>query len=145
MKPLNTKIYFKILPEDKQPVKSIFVPDAEMLKFVEVMDTGDKVLKVKENDVLTLYVTTIQMLTQTTGFCTERDVIFINNYPQENKIHISANGKDNSLSIFKKGKVIKSSSSDISDSDLIYYKDGQTHILPDGSEIISESQVYYKD
>ena len=144
MKPLNTKIYFKLLPEDQQPKKSVFIPDAEMLKFVEVLDVGHGVSKIKQGDILTVYITTIQMLTQSEGFCIEREVIFINNYPQENKIHINGQVKKG-MSVFKQANVLASSSQDIDDNDIIYFKDGQTHILPDGSEIISESQVYYKD
>ena len=144
MKPLNNKVYFEILSEDKQPKKSVFIPDAEMLKLAEVIDVGESVTKVKKEDIITIYVTAISMLTSTTGFCSEREIIFINSYPQENKIHINSQVKQE-LTIFRKANVLKSSSHDIKDNETIYYKDGQTHILPDGSEIISESQVYYKD
>ena len=144
MKPLNNKVYFEILSEDKQPKKSVFIPDAEMLKLAEVIDVGGSVTKVKKEDIITMYVTAISMLTSTTGFCSEREIIFINSYPQENKIHINSQVKQE-LTVFKKANVLKSSSKDIFDKEIIFYKDGQTHILPDGSEIISESQVYYKD
>ena len=144
MKPLNNKVYFEILSDDKQPKKSVFIPDAEMLKLAEVIDVGESVTKVKKEDIITIYVTAISMLTSTTGFCAEREIIFINSYPQENKIHINSQVKQE-LTVFKKANVLKSSSKDIFDNETIFYKDGQTHILPDGSEIISESQVYYKD
>ena len=144
MKPLNNKVYFEILSDDKQPKKSVFIPDAEMLKLAEVIDVGESVTKVKKEDIITIYVTAISMLTSTTGFCAEREIIFINSYPQENKIHINSQVKQ-ALTVFKKANVLKSSSKDIFDKETIFYKDGQTHILPDGSEIISESQVYYKD
>lgn len=144
MKPLNSKVYFEILSDDKQPKKSVFIPDAEMLKLAEVIDVGESVTKVKKEDIITIYVTAISMLTSTTGFCAEREIIFINSYPQENKIHINSQVKQE-LTVFKKANVLASSSPDIEAKETIYYKDGQTHILPDGSEIISESQVYYKD
>ena len=142
MKVLNNKIYFELLEDSEQPQKTIFQPNADMLKLCRVIDVGQNVEYVSEGDIITIYVTSISMLDSTKGLCTERDVIFNNSIPQKGKVHIGQQ-KNNELSVFKSGKVLSSNSQDIEKNDEVYYKPGQSHVLPDNTEIISETQIFY--
>lgn len=141
---LNSKIWFDLLEDSKQPKKTIFTPNAEMLKLGKVKATGSKVEEVKVGDIITLYVNSIHFLNEKEGFCTEREVVFRNGLPQKGKVHIKEQENVNMTS-FNKAKVVKSSSEDVEEGDVINYKNGQSHILPDNTEIISESQIYFKE
>lgn len=140
----NNKIYFELLPESEQPVKSIYAPTGDMMKLGKVLDTGHKVEIAKKGDIIQIYFTTMILLNPKEAFCSDRDVIFVNDIPQKGKIHINKQSKE-SLSLLNSSIVINSNSDDIQKNDKIYYKKGQGHILPDNTEIISETQVYYKE
>lgn len=140
---LNNKVYFELLDDSKQPKKTIFTPNAEMLKHAKVISVGSKVEEIKEEDIITLYVNHINMIDEKEGLCSDRDPVFINYYPRKDKINASLEEKS-SLTPFTKAKVISSSCNDIKDGDTVYIKSGQGHILPDNTELISESQIYYK-
>ena len=142
-KALNSKILFELLPEDKQPQKTIFAPNMDLMKFAKVLSVGKKVEDVKVGDIITIYVTTMVMLKKTIGFCSERDVILTNNIPPKGKIHINQQSKEG-ITVLMNANVINSNSEDIDTGDQIYYKVGNSHQLPDNTEIISEQQVYYK-
>lgn len=143
MKALNNKILYKVLEDEKQPQKSMFSPNADMLKHVEVISIGHKVEFLSVGDIATLYVNDMYRFDNELGFCSDRSVLFKNGVPQEGKVHIK-NQESIELSSFGKAEVIESNSSDVKKGDIIYYRKGQSHILPDHTEIISESQVYYK-
>lgn len=142
MRVLNNKIHFELLPPEYQPQKTIFNPTADMLKLAKVIDVGCKVEEVKKEDIITLYEMAIKSLGDGTGFCSERDVIFTNNIPQKNKVHIK-NQEKLDMSMLNKATVVNSNCEDISQDDTVFYINGQSHILPDNTEIISESQIYY--
>lgn len=143
MKVLNNKIYFELLPDSEQPQKTIFSPNMDMLKLCKVIDIGNKVFDfIKKEDIITLYVNNIQMIDKTKGFCNDKDVLFINEYPLKGKVHVTEQEKPK-ITPFSKAKVKKSSVDDIKDNENIYYKQGQSHILPDSTEIISETQIYF--
>lgn len=143
IKPLNNKIYFELLPDLEQPQKTIFQPTADMMKLAKVIEVGNKVEVVNKGQEITLYVNNIIPLEGKKGFCIERDIIFIDTYPQPGKVHID--GQSNTpMASLESSSVIRSSSEGIEDGDIIYYKKGQAHVLPDNSEIISESQIFYK-
>lgn len=141
---LNNKIHFKLLSEDKQPKKTIFTPNAELLKHAEVLDVGKDVVEIKTNDVITLHVNAMNMLDSKEGFCTERDPIFVNYNPRIDKVQITETSKVN-LTNFSEASVLKSSYSEVENGEKVYYKEGQSLILPDNTEIISKSQIFYKD
>lgn len=144
MRVLNNKIYFELLPPDAQPQKTIFNPTADMLKLAKVIDVGCKVEEVRKDDIITLYEISIKNLGDGTGFCSERDVIFSNSIPQKNKVHIR-NQEKVDLSMLNKATVINSNCEDISKDETVFYINGQSHILPDNTEIISESQIFYTE
>jgi hypothetical protein len=139
---LNSKIFFEVLPDKDQPQKSPFSPNADLMKYAKVLDIGHKVEWVEIGDVIKLYVNTMFMIEKNKGFCSERDVIFRNSIPPKGKVHIKDQIKD-TMSPLKNAKVIQSNSEDIISNDTIGYRDGQSLILPDGTEIISETQIYY--
>ena len=143
LKVLNNKLHIRLLPDAEQPKKSIFSPDAEMLKKAEVLDVGQKVTEIEKGQIITLYVNSLYMLGTEEAFCTDRDPIFINGYPREGKVNVG-NTEKKTMTSFTKGIALKSSSGDIDDNDVIYFREGQSHILPDNTEIISESQIYFK-
>lgn len=144
IKPLNTKIYFKLLPEDKQPKKTIIAPDGDILKIGTVLDVGHEVEQIKKGDTITLYGYDCIRLDQNRAVTNERSVIFINGIPQKNKTHIIEVGDDSMLSVLTKAKVIGSSSKDMSEEDLVFFKKGAGLILPDKTEIVSDSQIFFK-
>jgi uncharacterized protein YfaT (DUF1175 family) len=41
-------------------------------------------------------------------------------------------------------EVVNSNVEDVQPGDQIFYRHGQSHILPDNSEILSETQIYHK-
>lgn len=143
MRVLNNKIYFELLPAEDQPKKTIFNPTADMLKLAKVIDVGCKVEEVKKEDIITLYEVAIKNLGDGTGLCSERDVIFANSIPQKNKVHIK-NQEKVDLSMLNKATVVNSNCEDVSQDNTVFYINGQSHILPDNTEIISESQIFYK-
>ena len=57
MKVLNNKVYFELLDDSQQPQKTIFQPNADMLKLGRVIDVGQKVEYISEGDIITIYVT----------------------------------------------------------------------------------------
>lgn len=141
---LNNKILFELLSDDKQPQKTIFNTNATMLKLGRVVSVGDEVEKIKKGDIITVYVTTIFMLDGKMGFCSQRDIIFTNDIPAENKVHVKHQSKED-LSLFDSAIVVNSNSKNIDSGDKIFFRKGQSHILPDNTEIISDSQIYYKE
>lgn len=141
---LNSKIKFKLLPDDDQPKKSVFKPNADLIKLVKVEKIGTRVEHVEEGDILHLYVTSMFMIDSDTGFCSERDVIFCNEIPQKGKVHISEQSKK-PMDVFSTAKVINANSEDVLQGDIIHYREGQSHLLPDNTEILSETQIYYKE
>lgn len=142
MNVVNNKIYFDLLVESEQDQKTIFTPNADMMKYALVLDVGHKVEWVKKGDVIKLYVNTMFMTEKGKGFCAERDVIFCNQIPQKGKVHIKEQTKDKITSL-KTAKVINANCDDIQTDDIIAYRDGQSLILPDNTEIVSETQIYY--
>jgi hypothetical protein len=143
MEALNNKILYKVLDDEHQPKKTIFTPNADLLKYAEVINTGEKVEFVKQGDIISIYVHDMNRIDSELGFCSDRSVIFKNSIPQKGKIHIT-NIENNPMTSFSKAEVIESNSDDVNKGDIIYFKEGQAHILPDHTEIISETQVYYK-
>ena len=141
---LNSKIKFKLLPDDDQPKKSVFKPNVDLIKLVKVEKIGTRVEDVEEGDILHLYVTSMFMIDSDTGFCSERDVIFCNEIPQKGKVHISEQSKK-PMDVFSTAKVINANSEDVLQGDIIHYREGQSHLLPDNTEILSETQIYYKE
>lgn len=143
MEPLNTKILYELLDDALQPQKTIFTPNADMMKLATVLSVGHKVEFVKPDDIISVYIHDMNRIDNKLGFCSERSVIFKNGIPQEGKIHVK-NPTREKMSSLTKAEVIESNSEDVKSGDIIYYKEGQCLELPDSTEIISETQVYYK-
>ena len=143
-KVLNNKVYFELLPESEQPKKTIFQPNMDILKIGRVIDVGHRVENIKKGDKITLHINNISKYIGNECFCNDRDVIFINGYPQDGKVQITE-VEDISMSSFKKARVIKSSTEDIQDNSNVYYKDGQFLELPDHTKILSETQIYFSE
>ena len=143
MTPLNNKILYEVLPDSEQPQKSVFAPDMDKLKKCRVLDIGSEVKWVKTGDVITVYINDMNRYDDKKGYCIERSVIFREDYPQVGKVHIT-DIEENPLSQFTKARVIQSSANDIYKDDHVYFKNGQTFVLPDNTEIISETQIYFK-
>lgn len=143
MKPLNNKIFFELLDEKHQPKKSILVPDGDILKKAKVLDVGNKVTNIKKGDEIVLYVNDIRGIGDRKGYCNDTNPIFINDKPQANKTHISKISSDN-LTRFDNGKVISSTDDNLKKDDIIGYIKGNGLILPDSSEIISDTQIFFK-
>ena len=114
-----------------------------MLKKAEVLEVGSNVIHVKTGDIIEVYVNTMVMISKDEGFCSERDVIFTNSLPPEGKVHIK-NPSKKPLSPLTEAEVVNSNAKEIEKGDVVYFKSGQSHILPDNSEIISETQIYHK-
>ena len=143
-KVLNNKVYFELLPESEQPKKTIFQPNMDILKIGRVIDVGHRVENIKKGDKITLHINNISKYIGNECFCNDRDVIFINGYPQDGRVQITE-VEDISMSSFKKARVIKSSTEDIQDNSNVYYKDGQFLELPDHTKILSETQIYFSE
>lgn len=141
--PLNNKVYFELLPDSEQPQKTIFQPTADMMKIARVISNGHKVDIVYPGQKIWIYVNNIISMNDNKGFCVDRDIIFIDEYPQPGKVHIFGQSST-PLSSLESSKVLKSSSEDIENGDTVHYRKGQSHVLPDNTEIISESQIFYK-
>lgn len=140
---LNSKIYFELLPDEEQAQRTVFTPNADMMKKASVINVGSKVEFVKEKDIIEIYSNSIVLTEGRKGFCSERDVIFTNSKPPIGKIHINEQST-RGMTVLTNANVISSNADDVEEGDRVYYKAGQSHILPDHTEIISESQVYYK-
>lgn len=143
IKPLNNKIYFRLLPLEQQPKKTLIAPDGDILKKGEVLKIGREVTEVKEKDIITFYGNDFLRVTEKEGVIMERGIIFINDKPTKNKTHISE--LDNKeLTTMSKARVISSDDSGMIQDDTIFYKKGASLILPDKTEIISNTQIFYK-
>lgn len=143
MEPLFNKVLFELLSEDKQPKKSIFAPNGDSIKNAVVIAIGETVTAINPGDIIQLYVNDIMGIDSKLGYCIDTNAIFINRKPQPNKTHIRSK-KSEELSKFNKADVIVSTSSKLKKGDEIGYKKGSGLILPDGSEIISNTQIYFK-
>lgn len=143
MIPLNNKILFELLPEEKQPKRSVLVPDADTLKLVIVLEVGDKVSNCKKNDIVTLHISDILSIDDSKGYCTDSNLLFINGSPQLGKTHIQPL-KNEKLSKLNKAKVIVSNDKNLNKNDTIGYRKGNGLILPDHTEIISDNQIFFK-
>ncbi|MDR1019007.1 MAG: hypothetical protein LBM02_09955 [Lachnospiraceae bacterium] len=142
-KPLNNKILFRLLPEEQQPKKTILVPDGDVLKKAEVIEVGEKVVNIQKGDEIVLYVNDIRGIGDGIGFCADSNPIFINERPQPNKTHISHVTLDDNLTKFNNGKVISTTDHNLNKEDIVGYVKGAGLILPDGTEIISDNQIFY--
>ena len=140
----NSKILFELLPESQQPKKTALKPHADMMKLCKVIDVGNKTEWVQIHDIITIYVTTMVMIEKNIGFCSERDVIFTNNIPQKGKVHVHRQSK-NPLQKLSNAFVLSSNSEDIEKGEKVFYREGQSMQLPDNTEIISETQIYYSE
>lgn len=143
MEPLFNKVLFELLPEDQQPKKSIFAPNGDSVKNATVIAIGETVTAIKEGDIIQLYVNDIMGIDSKRGYCIDTNAIFINKQPQPNKTHIRTK-KSEGLSKFVKADVISSSTLNLKEGDEIGFKRGSGLVLPDGSEIISNTQIYFK-
>lgn len=143
MEPLFNKVLFELLPEDQQPKKSIFAPNGDSVKNAKVISVGETVTFIKKDDIIQLYANDIMGINSKLGYCIDTNAIFINRKPQPNKTHIRSK-KSEELSKFNKADIISSSSSKLKEGDEIGFKKGNGLILPDGSEIISNTQIYFK-
>lgn len=143
MEPLFNKVLFELLPEDKQPKKSIFAPNGDSIKNAIVVSVGHLVTVMKKGDMIQLYVNDIMGLDSKLGYCIDTNAIFINKKPQPNKTHIRTKNTEE-LSKFTKADVISTTSNKLKEGDEIGFKKGSGLILPDGSEIISDNQIYFK-
>ena len=134
---------FELLPEDQQPKPTLLNPNADDLKKAKVLGVGCKVQYIKEYDVITLYNNDIMIVEDNTGYCTETNPIFINDKPQPNKTNILP---ENSLSIskFSKATVLTSTDPQLKKGDKVGYKKASGLVLPDQSEIISDTQIFFK-
>ena len=145
MKPVNNKIYFKILPEDNKEGLTKFMPTEGLgLKKVEVLDVGSSVVEVKKGDIISLYANDIMHITVDTGFCTELNVVLINSNPKNGKIRVSKPEKVLGQKL-SKAKVISTGDKEISSGSKVGFRPGQSLTLIDGSEIISNTQVFYTE
>lgn len=143
MQVLNNKIHLRLLPEDQQPQRSLFQPTADLLKYAEVLGVGSKVTEIQKGQKIVVYVNALRMLNDKEGFCTERDPVFVDDLPRQGKVNTTKAAKE-ILTGFDKAEVLSSSSEGIEPGDTVYYTAGQSHILPDNTELISDSQIYFK-
>lgn len=143
MRPLNNKIKFELLPEDEQPKKTSMVPFGDALKKVKVLEVGTKVEDIEKDDILVLYNHDVMLFEGSMGYCLDRDPVFINDHPQKNKTHIQPKKADR-LSKFEKGTVLSTTDPEMSKGDEIGFKKANGLILPDNTEIISDTQIYFK-
>lgn len=144
IKPLNTKIYFKLLPENQQPRKTLIAPDGDILKKATVISVGEEVAQVVKGDIITIYGYDCIRLDSDKGVTNERSVLFKNEIPLKNKTHIIEMDDIETLNVLSKAKVIATSTKDIDREDIVYFKKGTGLILPDKTEIISDSQIFFK-
>lgn len=144
MRALNSKVMYTLLPDSEQPKRSVFNPDAENLKKCKVLSVGSKVENIKVDDIITLYIHDIRMAEENIGYCNDTNPIFINDKPQPNKTHIKTK-KTNKISKFSKATVLSSTDKELKEGDEVGYIKGTGLELPDGTEIISDTQIFYKD
>ena len=140
MIPVGNKLIVEIINSDEDDWNPLY----KILTKAKVLDLGNEVLKyIKKDDIITISKSDIHILKENIGFCVDRNIIFINDYPHEDKVHINPCKKE--IDIFDKGNVIKSSCSDIKSDEIIGYIKGKGGlILPDYTEVISKSQIYFK-
>lgn len=143
MEILSDKLLVRLLPEDLQPKKTIFHSTMDMLKKVEVIKKGDNTKWINEGDVVTLYVNSLYNIEDDLFFCVEREVILINDKPQPGKIHIK-NPTKISMTALHEAEVVSSNDVELIKGDTLIFKKGQSLVLPDHTEIISESQAFAK-
>ena len=142
MRPVNNKILFDLLPDYEQPRKTVFSPDADTMKVARVISTGPEVTQdIKKDLKITFYVHGSRMLDSRTGVISDRDVVFVDDRPRPGKVHVTEQ-ETKSMSSLGTARVISSGSKDISDREEIFYSPGQSLQLPDGTEIISETQIF---
>lgn len=145
IKPVHNKLYLELLPDSEQPERTIFNQDAELMKHYEVIAKGSTVSEeIEVGDIVTCYINHVRMIDFHKGFCTDRDPIFIDGSPRTGKVVIK-NPQREGLTLFNRAEVVKSSSKDVDEACDVIYLPGQGHILPDGTEIISETQIVAKD
>lgn len=144
MKALNNKVMYTLLPDNEQPKRTILNPDGDNLKKAKVISVGSKVEHIKLDDIITLYTHDVRIAEDNIGYCTDTNPIFINNKPQPNKTHIQTK-KTNKVSRFNKATVLSSTDKELKEGDEIGYVKGSGLILPDNTEIISDTQIFYKD
>lgn len=139
---------FELLPRDEQPKNTVLIPDADSMKKAKVLSVGFLVNTefIKVGDIITIYNNDIVRVsgTESVGFTTDRNILFADGFPQVNKTHISPLNREE-LSTLDKASVIKSWDDKLKEGDIIYYKKGNGLILPDRTEIISDSQIFFKN
>lgn len=140
---LNNKISYILLPDEEQPNRTILNPDGDNLKKAKVVSVGSKVEHIKPDDIITLYTHDVRIAEENIGYCADTNPIFINEKPQPNKTHIRTK-KVNKVSRFQKATVLSSTDKELNEGDEIGYVKGNGLILPDNTEIISDTQIFYK-
>lgn len=143
---LHDTIKYTLLPPEEQPKKTPFAPNNENLKKVRVEETGSETdPKIKKGAILTVWVNNLRHLTPTTGYCYDRDVIFIEDKPRTDKVQVYPQGAINITSDIHKGKVLSSDYPHVEKDDTIhYYGKGGGLELPDQSLIISKNILFEK-
>lgn len=143
MKPVNNKIYFKILPDETNEGLVKYMPTNGLgLKKVEVLEVGNSVVEVKKGDIISLYANDIMLITSETGFCTELNVVLINSNPKKGKVRVTKPEKMLGQKL-SKAKVISTGDDEITLNSKVGFREGQSLALIDGSEIISNTQIFY--
>lgn len=138
MKALFNKLILEKLPKEQEDEWN---PLYKVMIKAKVLSTGSEIDFVKDGDIVVLAESDLHMMDNKKGFAVDRSLIFINDYPQPGKIHITPLKKD--LNVFEKGVVVKSSVDPLLEGDEVGYVKGGI-VLPDYTEIISKSQVYFK-
>jgi len=138
---VNNKVLYNLLPPEEQPQKLVLSPNADSLKIGKVLNVGETVTYIKQGDIITVYVNDLIKVEENTYICTDKQILFINNLPQPNKVQIEPI-KSESLYKLKKAKVISSNDIEIKPDDTILFIPGQGVILPNHTEIISNTQIF---
>lgn len=145
MKILNNKLLLELRPDNEQDSKDFLNPRADVLKLYKVIQKGCEVSsEIQEGDLVKCFVNNVVMLDTSSGFVSDRDIIFVNSYPRDGKVQIT-NSSNLNFSLLKTAEVIKSSYEELDKGDIVYLNQNTSSlVLPDSTEIVSKNQLYAK-
>lgn len=138
MRAVNNRMILELL-EDNNP-NDILMRNEYIIKKAKVLDIGGGVKNVKIGDVVSVYFNDIKHY-EGICYCTENNVLFINNVPPESRVHLVRTNMG--LHDVHEGEVIATNHVELSKGDKVIYQSRAGLELPDGTEIIGGTQVVF--
>ncbi len=144
-KAVNDKILFKVEEIKKQNIFSS--DDLGNLRKGVVLSIGENVKEVLILSEIILPFQDITYLEDSTGICSERNVISVNNKPIHNKLEVKLLPKENEFGKMLEGEIIKTplnTEKDFKIGDIIKFKMNTYFVLPNNNVLLSEDKVFMK-